>query len=386
MKVDVAIVGGGPVGATVARALAPSRLRVALIEARPPLPLPTTGFDQRVYALNARSRRFLERCGVWQHLSLPRIAPVLEMRIFGDGGSRLQFSAYRNGVPELAVIVEEANLQQALRSSLSAQADLLLMSGISCVGTQWRSESATFALSDGNQIEAQLVVAADGADSALRAAAGIEVQMHEYAQTGVVATLRTGHAHGDTAYQWFQESGVLALLPLPGNHVSMVWSVSNAQAFALLAADATELCRKVDEASEGLLGGFELIGATAGFPLRRLRAERLIAPRLALVGDTAHNVHPLAGQGLNLGFGDVSALTDALAARGMQSDTGAVSVLRRFERSRREDILAIEAVTDGLHALFDSKLPGIKRLRNTGLRLVDRSAALKRMLVKRALG
>ncbi len=386
MNVDVAIVGGGPAGASVARALAPARLRVALVEARPPAPWPASGFDQRVYALNGHSRRFLERCGVWQHLSLPRIAPILEMRIFGDAGSHLQFSAYRNGVPELAVIVEEANLQQALRAALSAQADLTVLSGISCVGTQWRSDGATLALSDGNQIDAQLVVAADGADSALRTAAGIEVQMHEYGQTGVVATFRTGQAHRDTAYQWFLENGVLALLPLPGHHVSMVWSVPNAQANEMLAADATALSRMVDEASAGVLGGLQLLGAAAGFPLRRMRAERLIAPRLALVGDTAHNVHPLAGQGLNLGFGDVSALAEALAARGMQTDCGALPVLRRFERGRREDILVIEALTDGLHALFDSKLPGMKRLRNTGLRLVDRSTLLKRILVKRALG
>ncbi|MEO8164551.1 MAG: FAD-dependent monooxygenase, partial [Betaproteobacteria bacterium] len=382
----VAIVGAGPVGASVARALAPVGLSVALVESRPPGSIPTAGFDQRVYALNRQSRCFLERCDVWQHLSPARIAPVLEMRVFGDDASEIQFSAYRNGVPELAVIVEEANLQQALRASLAAQSDLLLMSGVTCTGAQWEGERVALSMSDGNLIQAQLVVAADGAESALRTAAGIAVRVHEYGQTGVVANFRSGQPHRDTAYQWFMHDGVLALLPLPGNQVSMVWSTSSARAQLLLSADAKELSRQVGEASDHLLGGLELVGNTAGFALRRMRAERLIAPRLALVGDTAHNVHPLAGQGLNLGFGDVQALIDVLALRGLQSDSGAYALLRRYERSRREAVLAMEAVTDGLHGLFDSKLPGMKRLRNTGLRLVNRNSALKRVLVKRALG
>jgi len=386
MNVDVAIVGGGPVGASVARALAPTGLSVVLVEPRAPRPLPAAGFDQRVYALNGHSHRFLERCAIWQRLSLDRIAPVREMRVFGDDASKIEFSAYRSGVSELAAIVEEANLQQALRSVLSTQANLTLLAGVECVGARWDDALATLSLSGGEHIEARLVVAADGAESALRRAAGIATHVHGYGQTGVVANFRTGQPHRDTAYQWFLNHGVLALLPLPGNQVSMVWSTADAHAQDLLAADAEELARRVEQASCGMLGRLEPISAAVGFPLRRMRAERLIAPRLALVGDTAHNVHPLAGQGLNLGFGDAQALAAVLAARGMESDAGAPSLLRRFERSRREDILAMEAVTDGLHWLFDSNLPGVKRLRNSGMRLANRISPLKRLLVKRALG
>lgn len=386
MNVDVAIVGGGPVGASLARALAPSGLTLALIEPKAPRPLPASGFDQRVYALNGHSRRFLEQCGVWQRLVQERIAPIREMRVFGDEASTIEFSAYRSGVPELACIVEEANLQQALQAAMSAQADLTLVPGVGCERVDWGQARATLCLSDGSQIAARLVVAADGAESALRDAAGIATQIHEYGQTGVVACFRAANAHRDTAFQWFLRNGVLALLPLPENHVSMVWSAANADAQALLAADGEELARRVEQASSGMLGALQPMGSAAGFTLRRMRVARLIAPRLALVGDTAHNVHPLAGQGLNLGFGDAQALASVLEARGMEQDCGAYSLLRRYERSRREAVLAMEAITDGLQVLFDSNLPGVKRLRNVGLGLVNRISPLKRLLVKRALG
>jgi 2-octaprenylphenol hydroxylase len=386
MNVDVAIVGGGPVGGSVARALAPTGLSVALVEPRAPRSLPAAGFDLRVFALNGHSRRFLERCGIWQQLSPERIAPVREMRVFGDDASEIAFSAYRSGVSELASIVEEANLQQALHSALSAQANLRLLTGAECVDIHWGEARATLSLSDGAQIGAQLVVAADGAESTLRSAAGIATRIHRYGQTGVVAHFRISQPHRDTAYQWFLNKGVLALLPLPDNHVSMVWSAPDADAQVLLSAGAEELARMVERASSGMLGQLNPASASTGFSLRRMRARRLIAPRLALVGDTAHTVHPLAGQGLNLGFADAEALAAVLGVRGMQIDSGAYPLLRRFERSRQEDLLAMEAVTDGLHGLFDSNLPGVKRLRNAGLRLANRIAPLKRLLVKRALG
>jgi 2-polyprenylphenol 6-hydroxylase len=386
MNVDIAIVGGGPVGGSLARALEPAGLSVALVEPRTPRPLPATGFDQRVYALNGHSRRFLESCGVWQHLSPDRVASVREMRVFGDDASSIEFSAYRNGVSELAAIVEESNLQQALRAALAGQANFTLLAGIGCVSAIWSEGQVELSLSDASRIDARLVVAADGAESALRNAAGIATRVHEYGHTGVVANFQAGQPHRDTAYQWFLVSGVLALLPLPGNQVSMVWSAPDAHAQVLLAADAQQLAKMVEQASCGMLGELQPTGAAGGFPLRRMRAGRLIATRLALVGDTAHNVHPLAGQGLNLGFGDARSLAAVLASRGMENDPGAQTLLRRFERSRREDLLAMEAVTDGLHVLFDSNLPGVRRLRNAGLRLANRISPLKRMLVKRALG
>ncbi|HVY07279.1 MAG TPA: FAD-dependent monooxygenase [Burkholderiales bacterium] len=385
MKFDVVIVGGGTVGSTLAAALSHAQLSLALVEPRGSRELPGVGFDSRVYALNGSSRRFLEKHGVWQRMQADRIAPVREMRVFGDDASEIGFSAYRSHVPELAAIVEEANLQQAIRCTLARQENLTLIAA-GFERAIWAQEAAELSLSDGTRIEAALVVAADGADSRVRQSAAVEATTHHYAQTGVVANFHVDKAHRDTACQWFVEAGVLALLPLPGEHVSMVWSTDEAIGRELIAASPEELANRVEAVSGGLTGRMHQVGVTAGFPLRRMRASTLIGPRLALVGDTAHNVHPLAGQGLNLGLADAQILSETLVARGAQNDCGAHALLRRYERGRREDLLAMEAVTDGLQALFASPLPGVRRLRNAGLKLVDGSSPLKRLLVKRALG
>lgn len=387
MQVDIAIVGGGVVGTSLACALAGSGLQIALVEPRPARDLPQSGFDSRVYALSPRSLGFLERCGVTPHLAAERIAPVRGMQVRGDDGvALLEFSAYRSHVLELAAIVEESNLLQALGRRLSGQADLVLLRGMGCETATWGGEAAELTLSDGTRISARLVIAADGADSPLRTAAGIEVRALAYRQQGVVASFRIGHPHRDIARQWFREDGVLALLPLPGDQVSMVWSAAQGQAEALLAMSAAEIAQAVEAAAGGAFGPMTLNGKVAAFGLRRMRARRLIAPRLALVGDAAHSVHPLAGQGLNLGLADAQTLAGVLLGRGAESDCGATSLLRRYERGRREDILAMECVTDGLQKLFASTLPGVPKLRNAGLGLADRFPLLKRMLVKRALG
>lgn len=387
MQVDIAIVGGGVVGASLARALAGSGLQIALVEPRPARELPQAGFDTRVYALSPHSLGFLERCNVMQHLAAERIAPVRGMQVRGDDGvAQLEFSAYRSHVLELAAIIEESNLQQALDRVLAGQADLVLLRGQGCEAAVWGRDSADLTLSDGTRISARLVIAADGADSRLRAAAGIEVRTRNYQQKGVVASFRVGSPHRDIAHQWFRADGVLALLPLPGDQVSMVWSAAEDKANALLAMSATALADAVEAAAGGVLGPMTLSGKVAAFALRRMRALSLIAPRLALVGDAAHSVHPLAGQGLNLGLADAEALAEMLLNRGVETDCGATSLLRRYERGRKEDILAMECVTDGLQKLFTSTLPGVPTLRNAGLGLADRFSPLKRLLVKRALG
>ena len=387
MQVDIAIVGGGVVGASLARALAGSGLQIALIEPRPARELPQAGFDTRVYALSPRSLGFLERCDVTRHLVAERIAPISGMQVRGDDGvAQIEFSAYRSHVLELAAIIEESNLQQALDRTLVGQADLALLRGVGCEGAVWGRDAAALTLSDGTRVSARLVIAADGADSRLRAAGGIEVRARAYQQKGVVASFEVGQPHRHIAHQWFRADGVLALLPLPGDQVSMVWSAAEDKADALLAMTATGMADAVEAAAGGVLGPMTLSGKVAAFPLRRMRASRLIASRLALVGDAAHSVHPLAGQGLNLGLADAEALAGVLHDRGVETDCGATSLLRRYERGRKEDILAMECVTDGLQKLFASTLPGIPKLRNAGLGLADRFSPLKRILVKRALG
>lgn len=387
MQVDIAIVGGGVVGAALARALAGSGLQIALVEPRPARQLPQTGFDTRVYALNPHSLGFLERCNVMQHLVAERIAPITGMQVRGDDGvAQLEFSAYRSHVLELAAIVEESNLQQALERTLAGQADLALLRGLGCEGAVWGRDTADLTLSDGTLVSARLVIAADGADSRLRSVAGIEVRTRAYHQKGVVASFKIGRMHRGVAHQWFRADGVMALLPLPGDQVSMVWSAAEDKADALLAMSTTAIANAVEAAAGGVLGPMTLSGRVAAFPLRRMRASRLIASRLALVGDAAHSVHPLAGQGLNLGLADAEALAGVLLDRGAETDCGATNLLRRYERGRKEDILAMECVTDGLQKLFSSTLPGVPKLRNAGLALADRFSPLKRILVKRALG
>ncbi|HWH48570.1 MAG TPA: FAD-dependent monooxygenase [Burkholderiales bacterium] len=384
---DIAIVGGGLVGGCMARALGHNGLSVALIEPRSPRPLPAAGFDLRVYALNPQSVRCLERWGVWPLLAQQRIAPVHEMLVFGDdGSSKIEFSAYRNGVFQLAAIVEEFNLQQALTGSLEEQADLALLNGVECLRVDWTDAAAVLVLSNGAQLHARLVIAADGAESSLRSQAGIEADVREYGQKGVVANFQVERPHRNAAYQWFRKDGVLALLPLPQDQVSMVWSTADAHAQALLAMTGDELARSAADAASHKLGIMRATGPAAAFALRRLRAKRLIAPRLALLGDAAHQVHPLAGQGLNLGIADAEFLAGVIGARGLETDCGTTALLRRYERGRKEDLWAMEAVTHGLHTLFSSSLPGLSRLRNAGLNMTNQLRPLKKLLVKRALG
>jgi ubiquinone biosynthesis UbiH/UbiF/VisC/COQ6 family hydroxylase len=269
---------------------------------------------------------------------------------------------------------------------MAGQAGLSILSGVECLAADSGASSASVSLSDGSAIDAKLVVAADGARSRLREQAGIAARVRDYGQTGVVANFAVARPHHNAAFQWFREDGILALLPLPGKRVSMVWSAPDARAHELLAMDAAALALTVEDASCGMLGTLVVEGTPAGFPLRRMHADRMTSARLALIGDAAHNVHPLAGQGLNLGFGDAQSLAGVLAARGMEKDCGSANLSRRYEISRAEDILAMELVTDGLQRLFSSPLPGMSRLRNAGLRIVDKFSSLKRILVKRALG
>jgi ubiquinone biosynthesis UbiH/UbiF/VisC/COQ6 family hydroxylase len=309
------------------------------------------------------------------------------MRVFGDrSGSELVFSAYEAHVARLATIVESSALMTALYEALQGQPDLALRGSTRCTKVEWTANRAMLELEGGEVLAAKLLIAADGADSWLRTEAGIAAEQSSYGQTAVVANFSTAQPHRGTAFQWFRADGVLALLPLPGDRVSMVWSAQQALADRLLSLDAAELCAEVGCASKNALGSLDLVTPAVGFPLRLIRVPRLVAPRLALVGDAAHNLHPLAGQGVNLGFQDARELASVLLARGPQPDVGAVSLLRRYERARREDILAMTAATHGLQRLFNNSVAPLAWLRNLGLDLTNRLTPIKTLLVKHALG
>jgi ubiquinone biosynthesis UbiH/UbiF/VisC/COQ6 family hydroxylase len=240
-------------------------------------------------------------------------------------------------------------------------------------------------LEGGTSVKTKLIVGADGADSWVRQTARIASKPVSYGQLGVVANFEVEKPHRGRAWQWFRDGGVLALLPMPGRRVSMVWSTSEAHGRMLLELSAESLCASVQQASAGMLGAMTLIGAPAAFPLQLQRIAQFVLPRLALVGDAAHNVHPLAGQGVNLGFRDARELVSVLHDRGAQTDCGEYALLRRYERARREDVLALEVATDGLQKLFARDTPSVAVARNVGLNAVNAVALLKNMLVQRAV-
>lgn len=371
----------------MALALGEADVTVALVDPQgPPARLAPDSWDGRVYAISPGNAAWLETLGVWGPLPEQRMARVDLMRIFGDRPpARLEFSAYDAGLRELAWIVENNLLQVELWSALEKAGHAALFCRARCAAITRERDHAALTLTDGQTLTARLIVGADGADSWIREEAGIACKSHPYAQTGVVANFACERPHEGTAFQWFRADGVLALLPLPGERVSMVWSAPDERARELLTASGEVLVRNVEEASGLILGKLQLVTPPVGFPLRRQRVERLVEPRVALIGDAAHNVHPLAGQGVNLGFRDARELAAVLAGRGARSDCGDYGLLRRYERARKEDIAALELTTDGLEKLFSSRAVWVAGLRNLGLSLVDSQLPLKNMLVRHAV-
>lgn len=384
MNYDVIIVGGGLAGLSLAVALRRSRLTVAVVEGR--APLRPAGWDARIYAVSPANARFLESIGIWAHLDATRIAPVHKMKVRGDGTGVLNFSAYASGVGELAWIVEASLLQAELWESAKRQGNIELFCPATPTRLEIGDQAVTLELSDRRSLTAKLLVAADGADSWTRTAAGITVDFLPYEQAGVVANFTASQPHRGVAHQWFRADGVLAYLPLPGKQISIVWSTPTAHADALLALDAAEFCGRVAAAGESVLGALELVTPPAAFPLRLMRAPRSVAHRLALVGDAAHTIHPLSGHGINLGFQDAQSLAGLLAACPTHVDHGDLQYLRRHERARREEVLALQSATHGLQRLFGAPQAPLALLRNLGLNFVDRLPVVKDVLVRYAMG
>lgn len=389
MEFDIIIVGGGLVGASLAASLRHSGLSLALVESQCSPALPEdpemADWDPRIYAISPGSRRYLEEAGAWEHLDQSRVAPVEEMRVSGDDGAKLKFSAYEMGVPELACILENRLLQHALWQVLRQQDNLTLLHPARCASLNVGADAAELELQDGRSIRAKLVVGADGRDSWVRNQVGLGATPTDYRQHGVVANFTTTLPHRGIAYQWFQPDGILALLPLPGNRVSMVWSVSPERSAELTALTREELCAKVAAAAQHTLGDMEVVTPAAAFPLRLLVLPQISAPRIALIGDAAHNMHPLAGQGVNTGFRDAQQLVQTLLDRGGCADCGDAQLLRRYDRKRKEDIWSMQATTYGLKHLFNNDDPILRKLRNFGMDATNHLTPLKKLLVQHAL-
>lgn len=382
---DAIVVGAGIVGAALALALRDADLTVALIEPAPPQAPDRAGWDSRLYTFSPGNVSWLETLAVWDRLPSARLTRVEAMEVFGDRpGSRLEFSAYEAGMRELAWVSESRELQFALWQALEAAPHVTLYGGARCADIAWERDAARLRLDDGNELTARLVVGADGGDSWVRERAGIAVKTHEYHQLGVVANFEAARPHRGVAYQWFTGESVLALLPLPDRLLSMVWSAPESRARELLEMSPDILSAEVERASADALGRLSVITRAAAFPLKRQHVMRLVEPRVALIGDAAHNIHPLAGQGVNLGLRDARELARVLAARGPRRDCGEHGLLRRYERARREDIAALEVTTDYLSKLFNTPAVWLAGLRNFGLTLVDAQGPIKTALARRA--
>ncbi|HOB45175.1 MAG TPA: UbiH/UbiF family hydroxylase [Zoogloea sp.] len=383
MKFDVLIVGAGLAGAALAAALRGSTLKIGIVEARPPSR--PAGWDPRIYAISPTNADFLSAIGIWQHLDPTRMAPVYDMEIHGDAGGRLDFSAYDSGLRELAWILESSLMQQELWETVKRQHNVTLICPASPAALSIDDAAARLTLTDGRRIEARLVVAADGRDSWVRQAAGIGARNTPYDEKGVVANFRCEKAHRNTAFQWFRPDGVLAYLPLPEQHMSMVWSAPDAIADELVALSPEALCAKVAAAGGHRLGALELVTPAAAFPLRLMRVDTAVQARLALIGDAAHAIHPLSGHGINLGYQDARVLAEQLAALPAWRDPGELPVLRAYARARAEETALLQYTTHGLNRLFKPADPLLSGLRNLGLNLTNKLPVLRNALVRYAI-
>jgi 2-polyprenylphenol 6-hydroxylase len=376
------IAGAGPVGLALACALTGFEVRVIEGAAARSAPWPDE-YDVRVYALSPGTRDFLRDIGAWERLDARRVAPVRRMEIFGDGGARLAFASRPTAA--LAWIVEAGRLAEALESHAASFPNVSIARGTPATGFGADSASAYAQLEGGERIEGDLLVGADGPDSRVRTQLGMTCEEEAYGEAAIVANFETETGHGGVARQWFRADGVLAWLPLPGKRISIVWSTPLAHADTLAALEPRELERRVRDAGGAALGDLRLVSAIARFALRSIRVPQPVAPGVVLVGDAAHAVHPLAGQGVNLGFQDARVLADVLAARSALERPGDLRVLRRYARERREDVTAMHFVTNGLDKLFGSGEPGVRAFRNLGLRLVDAQPWAKAALAARAM-
>lgn len=384
---DVAVIGAGIPGFATALGLAQQGLRVALIgpDATPFLPSAAQTFDPRVYAVSPGSVALLTALGVWPRIDAARLTAVEKMRVFGDGGEELGFDAYSATVERLATIVEEAELLRVLEAACGFQPNLRRAAS-PMTALQLDRDRARVTLANGDVLDARLVIGADGASSAVRAAAGLNASTTLYGQTAVVANFACERAHLNAAWQWFCDEGVVALLPLPGDHVSLVWSAPDELAAALGQLAPAELAARVAARVDRVLGDLSLVGAVHRFGLRLMSVDRLIGTRVALVGDAAHVIHPLAGQGLNLGLQDVAVVLDVVRGREAFRELGDRVLLRRYERGRAESIGLMRAATDGLVRLFATDNPSVRSARNAGLAAVNRLTPLKNLLIRQALG
>jgi 2-polyprenylphenol 6-hydroxylase len=395
---DICIVGNGAIAKTAALGLSQAGHSVTLLvpPARPGAPQASTApggdkpWDVRVYALNHTAHTLLSSLKVWGALDMARVAPVDGMDVQGDGerGGHLGFDAFGAHAGTLAWIVEDSNLNQALDAALRFAQNVETVTGRACRIVSG-ADDVEVELEDGRVLAAQLLVGADGRESWVRGQCDIGIDYRSYHQRGIVTNFSCEKPHHNVAYQWFTcKDGIVALLPLPGNKVSLVWSAPDTLADTIMNESLGELAIRLGEYADDKLGLLKplLPEGVKAIPLALVRPHAITAPRVALVGDAAHAVHPLAGHGMNLGFGDIVDLLDTIAARDAHQGIGDERVLARYARARKEDVMLMQLATDGLERLFGANLEPVRVVRNLGLNLLDKLPLVKRRLIAHALG
>jgi len=388
-QADIVIVGGGMVGATLACALGDSPLKVILLEAGSgQYALPDKGFELRVSAITRASQRIFETLGVWPGIVARRISPYRDMHVWdATGEGVIHFDSAEIGEATLGHIIENNVISAALYERLSAFENIEVITNTETASITIEAENASLELKNGNRVNTKLLVGADGSRSVIRQQFDISVRGWDYDHTAVVTYVKTEKPHQETAWQRFLATGPLAFLPLTDNYSSIVWSTQPQQAKQLTEMNDTDFCHALAEAFAYTLGEIESTGPRASFPLRFFVANEYVKPRLALVGDAAHTIHPLAGQGVNLGLADVASLAEVLMEAVLQGkDIGSMPVLRRYERWRKADSMSLFVAMDSLKRLFGTEHPAVRWLRNFGLSLTNKVLPLKNHLVRSAMG
>ncbi len=401
------IVGAGLVGMAAAVSLAQNvdgqSYRVVLVDQKTPNTALANAreWDSRIYAITPSSIAWLKALGVWQLMDATRMTAIKAMHIVGDDQSdtsQLQLSASDASLQSLCLqnlgfIVENQQLMHALWQKLQTL-NVEIITGVACENLTTTSQTATLSLANQQIIKANLIVAADGVNSWVRAQAKIAVTSKSYQQTAIVANFSCEKPHLGVAFQWFgaealDADSILAFLPMPKSQISIVWSVATTKAQQLLNLSDDEFIAQLSLLSNNSLGALNLVTARLSFPLQQQRCERLIAERVILIGDAAHQVHPLAGQGVNLGFRDVMALEriliKSLTKNNANTDIASHRSLREYERARAVDIMSMMQLTDGLNQLFSAKNGLIKSLRNWGLSKINQQSLIKKILIQQAI-
>ena len=384
---DILVIGGGINGLACACALEPSGLRIGVVDQREPEPF-QQDYALRVSAINRASLKLFNKVGAFERMRAMRVSPFRQMHVWDSTGvGQIHFDCAELGLDTLGYIIENNVIQLALQEQVkqSDTIDWLCPAEIETIHTD--EELKQVVLSDGRVLAARLVVGADGAQSRVRSLMNIEMHRTSYRQKAIVCTVETEYDHEETAWQCFMPSGPLAFLPLADGSCSIVWSLDEDKVDAMLALDEENFARELEQAFEYRLGAIQSVSARAAFPLTHAHVDQYVQPGMVLIGDAAHNIHPLAGQGANLGIMDAACLADVVI-EALRADRQwyALHTLRKYERARKGDNRLMESAMTGFKTLFGNSNPVLISLRNTGLLLADQVTPIKDTFMRHAMG